>query len=764
MQQIFRHWQKASFFLLFTFFLLIPNQDVKAAEKTWYTGSTYQDKITVPSIYQNMRRCGRDCEIWDGVNYNQWVATNNDGDGYFVHYTIPAGYTMNYYPGNRHNDPYYYLLANTATFHPSATFYAGTNKNSYAPGEVISMNVAAAGGNQGSNFNGWSGLLNGIFCFFLGCSSPPGIGVSASIAGAGGASCDASGGCTSTQSFLAPSTPGTHTVSLTGCYVNGNNCASSSFTITVTAPAVNGSCSTTHYNCTTGNRGATAEYPDQWQWWCNGNNGASSNKLCSEMKPVTTCTWPGGNVNWGTGCSAYVSAQTKSVGQTAGPYTNTAPGYTGSASTMCNAGGVWGITSESCVAVSSGTCGSANNTVVNDYFSLTPAQICTTGTEISTDTYSPDGYYRGIRWRCSGSPQSPECHINKSPLCGTSNGKSFVSAPNESGFGATHTLCNVGKPSAVTLVGANWNWKCSNVGSGDASCSAIKTITLPVPTTTLTKTDFCSNSNVYVDANNSSTGCWISGGGLSEWISPNHGVKPVSRTSITNYSVYCWNSTGDGPTSSITVPAHSTACGGGGGGTPTPPPTYSCTGTIPTNATMFANDDVSLNADTPYSYSATNTGTRCQYSCNGGYNWNGSSCVLPPPPTPASPIIDFSASSSSVTSGGSSTLSWSTANAVSCTASGDWSGSRGTNGNETKNNILTNKSYTLTCQNSVGVNTSKTVTVTVSACADTRTCGSEASKHCNGSTFTLDLCGSMTTCTNAGTRYCDFNWKETAPF
>ncbi|MDD2766485.1 MAG: fibronectin type III domain-containing protein [Candidatus Moranbacteria bacterium] len=66
-----------------------------------------------------------------------------------------------------------------------------------------------------------------------------------------------------------------------------------------------------------------------------------------------------------------------------------------------------------------------------------------------------------------------------------------------------------------------------------------------------------------------------------------------------------------------------------------PVPTYSCTGIVPTNATMFANDDVSLNADTPYSYWATDTGTRCQYSCNGGYNWNGSSCVavLPAPAT-----------------------------------------------------------------------------------------------------------------------------------
>ncbi len=55
-----------------------------------------------------------------------------------------------------------------------------------------------------------------------------------------------------------------------------------------------------------------------------------------------------------------------------------------------------------------------------------------------------------------------------------------------------------------------------------------------------------------------------------------------------------------------------------------------CTGTIPTNATMFVGDDVSLTANTPYTYWATDTGTRCQYSCSSGYIWNGLSCV----PTP----------------------------------------------------------------------------------------------------------------------------------
>lgn len=52
-----------------------------------------------------------------------------------------------------------------------------------------------------------------------------------------------------------------------------------------------------------------------------------------------------------------------------------------------------------------------------------------------------------------------------------------------------------------------------------------------------------------------------------------------------------------------------------------------CTGSVPANATMYANDNVGLTASTAYTYSATNTAAKCQYSCKAGYTWNGSSCA-----------------------------------------------------------------------------------------------------------------------------------------
>ncbi len=96
-------------------------------------------------------------------------------------------------------------------------------------------------------------------------------------------------------------------------YSRSNYCLPNSYTgptfsISCTnIPPVNGVCSPTHYNCSAGNLGYTAEYADRWEWWCNGRNGGT-NILCSETKSTppldptlsVSCPSPGtaGNVSW----------------------------------------------------------------------------------------------------------------------------------------------------------------------------------------------------------------------------------------------------------------------------------------------------------------------------------------------------------------------------------------------------------------------------------------------------------------------------------
>ncbi|MEI7750005.1 MAG: pilus assembly PilX N-terminal domain-containing protein [Candidatus Moraniibacteriota bacterium] len=57
----------------------------------------------------------------------------------------------------------------------------------------------------------------------------------------------------------------------------------------------------------------------------------------------------------------------------------------------------------------------------------------------------------------------------------------------------------------------------------------------------------------------------------------------------------------------------------------------SCTGSVPSNANMYIGDDSGLVANTAYTYSGSNTSAKCEYSCNSGYGWNGSSCVSATP-------------------------------------------------------------------------------------------------------------------------------------
>lgn len=76
------------------------------------------------------------------------------------------------------------------------------------------------------------------------------------------------------------------------------------------------------------------------------------------------------------------------------------------------------------------------------------------------------------------------------------------------------------------------------------------------------------------------------------------------------------------------------------------------------------------------------------------------------------PTLDLTASPTSVSAGGSSTLSWNADNVDSCDASAGWSGDKATSGSQTVGPINTATDYRLSCQGANG-GVSKVVTVTV---------------------------------------------------
>jgi hypothetical protein len=83
--------------------------------------------------------------------------------------------------------------------------------------------------------------------------------------------------------------------------------------------------------------------------------------------------------------------------------------------------------------------------------------------------------------------------------------------------------------------------------------------------------------------------------------------------------------------------------------------------------------------------------------------------TTPPPPT-----VTLTANPTSVTSGNSSTLTWTSTGATSCAASGQWSGSRAVSGSQSVGPLTVESTFTLTCSGPGG-STARSATVTVRA-------------------------------------------------
>ena len=77
------------------------------------------------------------------------------------------------------------------------------------------------------------------------------------------------------------------------------------------------------------------------------------------------------------------------------------------------------------------------------------------------------------------------------------------------------------------------------------------------------------------------------------------------------------------------------------------------------------------------------------------------------------PAVTISGDPLTVAAGGTTTLTWSTTNATSCTASGAWSGAKGTSGTEARGPINGSANFILTCDNGSGGVGSGAVTVSM---------------------------------------------------
>ncbi len=110
--------------------------------------------------------------------------------------------------------------------------------------------------------------------------------------------------------------------------------------------------------------------------------------------------------------------------------------------------------------------------------------------------------------------------------------------------------------------------------------------------------------------------------------------------------------------------------------------------------------------------------------------------ALPPPP--AEPAVTLSASSTFVVTGDNVNLTWSSTNANSCQASGDWSGSLGVSGQQTLSNLQQNSAFTITCTGDGGsANSTVQVDVQAPAAAPVIELESSSTSVVTGTTISL---------------------------
>ena len=131
----------------------------------------------------------------------------------------------------------------------------------------------------------------------------------------------------------------------------------------------------------------------------------------------------------------------------------------------------------------------------------------------------------------------------------------------------------------------------------------------------------------------------------------------------------------------------------------------SCVASGDWGGTKPPNDSVrtgSLTASVTYTLTCTGPG--------GEVTESTSVTVAVPPPE--APTLSFNADDTTINSGGAATLTWTSSNATSCTASGDWSGNKSLSGTELTDILTAPATYTLACAG-VGESVSKSVIITI---------------------------------------------------
>jgi hypothetical protein len=329
----------------------------------------------------------------------------------------------------------------------------------------------------------------------------------------------------------------------------------------------------------------------------------------------------------------------------------------------------------------------------------------------------------------------------------SANATSCAASGGWSGALATSGSKSTGALSAST----SYSLTCAGTGGTSNVASATVNV-VPAATVTLSANPTSVAGGVASTltwSSTNATSCTASGG-WSGALATSGSQSTGALTATTSYSLTCTGAGGTSnvATATVTVPgtptatfaANPTSVAGGAASTLTWSSTnaMSCTasgGWSGALATSGSQSTGALTATTSYSLTCTGTGGTSNVA-------TATVSVLP------APTITLTANPAPIASGGASTLTWSSTNATSCTASGSWSGALGTSGSQSTGALTMPSSYSLTCTGTGGTSGVSTVLVKI---VPTATVVANPSVVATGGVSTLTWSSTnATSCTASG--------------
>lgn len=399
----------------------------------------------------------------------------------------------------------------------------------------------------------------------------------------------------------------------------------------------------------------------------------------------------------------------------------------------------------------SGKCGSAKD----QKFSSAPTANLCDQTWMTASAVAFDASTLKWKWTCTGSPEATvSCTALAAPACGSSNNQSFASIP-------ASNLCSIGTASGVSGSGP-WSWTCS-ANSSSVSCSAAK----------INSCGTAKGKDIPGDAKFSGNYVYDKDGNY--WASSSDKYTLCSDTSSSpavtkGTSTYSWACSGTNCTANVyTIDGKCASPPNGAtySSFPSPTPKLCSVGWCPSGTTVFGTGPWTWtccgyyggkadSCQANYACLSTNWTPDPSTVCSGTQFWQKDNCGnsklawgtnnpeiwTPDPSTVCSglsfvqtngctnkdatgikdcstlaPTLTFSASPNPVDYNTSTILTWKTTNATSCSASGDWSGTKEINGSETSLKLTVKQTFTLECWNSANVSSGpQSVTVDVNSC------------------------------------------------